>query len=153
VIRTVEGDTAGAGHHVGIAVASWNRSITDRLLDGALTRCDEVGVDEVTVARVPGALELPITAMALIRAGCDVVVALGTVIKGETDHYEIVARESSAGLVRVATDTGVPVGIGVLAVHDITQAMDRAGPGNENKGREAVDAALATANTLAGLGE
>ncbi|HEX9762996.1 MAG TPA: 6,7-dimethyl-8-ribityllumazine synthase, partial [Acidimicrobiia bacterium] len=98
------------------------------------------------------ALELPVIVKALVDAGCAAVVAIGTVIKGETDHYEIVVRESSAGLGRVATDTGVPVANAILAVHDVTQAMDRSGQGLANKGREAVDAAVATASAIAELG-
>jgi 6,7-dimethyl-8-ribityllumazine synthase len=153
VIRLVEGDERAEGLHVGIAVASWNRSITDRLLEGALERCEELGVSRVTVARVPGALELPVTARALIQSGCGAVVAIGTVIKGETDHYEIVVRESSAGLTRVSVDTGVPVANAILAVHELSHALDRAGTGESNKGREGVEAAIMTANTLAGLAE
>jgi 6,7-dimethyl-8-ribityllumazine synthase len=151
VTREIEGDLRGDGLHIGIAVASWNRSITDRLLDGAKRRCEELGVDEVTVARVAGALELPVTALALARTGCDAVVAIGVVIKGDTDHYDIVVRESSSGLSRVAIEIGVPITNAILAVHDPEHALDRAGEGQANKGREAVDAAVVTANTLAGL--
>lgn len=141
----------GSGLHVGITVASWNQTITDRLLDGARQRCDELGVDEVTVVRVPGALELPLAAQALARKGCDAVIAIGVIIKGETDHYEIVARESSSGLTRVGLDTGVPIGNAILAVHDYEQAMDRAGDGEANKGVEATEAAIATVNALKNL--
>ncbi|MCI0425454.1 MAG: 6,7-dimethyl-8-ribityllumazine synthase [Actinobacteria bacterium] len=151
MIRQVEGDTRGSEIHLGIAVASWNRTITDRLLEGALEACTELGVEEVTVARVPGALELPVTALTLARAGCNAVVAIGTVIKGDTDHYEVVVRESSSGLGRVAIETGVPVANAILAVHDVAHAVERSGSGSANKGREAVAAAVATANTLAGL--
>lgn len=150
--RVIEGALGGEGLHIGIAVASWNQAITDRLLEGALARCQELEVAQVTVARVPGALELPVIVKAMVEAGCAAVVAIGTVIKGETDHYEIVVRESSAGLGRVATDTGVPVANAILAVHDVTQAMDRSGQGLANKGREAVDAAVATASAIAELG-
>ena len=150
--RVIEGALGGEGLHIGIAVASWNQAITDRLLEGALARCQELEVAQVTVARVPGALELPVIVKAMVDAGCAAVVAIGTVIKGETDHYEIVVRESSAGLGRVATDTGVPVANAILAVHDVTQAMDRSGQGLANKGREAVDAAVATASAIAELG-
>jgi 6,7-dimethyl-8-ribityllumazine synthase len=152
VTRIIEGSLGGEGLHIGVAVASWNQAITDRLLEGALARCHELQVTQVTVARVPGALELPVIAKALVEAGCAAVVAIGTVIKGETDHYEVVVRESSAGLGRVATDTGVPVANAILAVHDVTQAMDRSGQGVANKAREAVDAAITTANAIAELG-
>jgi 6,7-dimethyl-8-ribityllumazine synthase len=151
VTRFVEGITDGAGLHLGIAVSEWNRSITERLLEGALRRCAEIGIDQVTVIRVPGALELPIAAQGLAEAGCDAVVVLGAVVKGETDHYEIVARESSGGVARVALATGIPVANGILAVHDYTHALERSGPGEANKGVEAVDSAILTATALARL--
>jgi 6,7-dimethyl-8-ribityllumazine synthase len=149
--REIEGPLDGKDLHVGIAVAAWNRAITDKLLDGAIARCEELGVSATTVVRVAGALELPVASLALARSGSDGVVAIGTVIRGETDHYEIVVREASAGLMRVSIDTGVPVGHAVLAVSDAAQAMDRAGPGTDNKGREAVDAVVSAANSLAEL--
>ncbi len=153
MIRTIEGSLDGSSLHVGVAVASWNRAITDRLLDGAQKRCEELGVADTTVLRVAGALELPVAALALARSGCDAVVAIGTVIKGETDHYDIVVRECSSGLTTVAIDTGIPVAHAVLAVSDPAHAMERSGPGADNKGREAVDAAVTAANGIAALGD
>lgn len=150
-MRIVEGTKSGEGRHVGIAVASWNQAITDRLLEGATSRCEELGVSEVTILRVPGALELPVAAKALAETGCDAVVAIGTVIKGDTDHYEIVVRESTSGIGRVALETGVPVANAILAVHEYSHAVERSERGEANKGVEAVEAALATANALAGL--
>ena len=148
---TIEGSLNGDGLHLGIAVASWNRTITDRLLEGARGRCKELGVSDVTVLRVPGSLELPVAALTLARAGCDAVVAIGTVVKGDTDHYDIVVRDSSTGLTRVALDTGVPVTNAILAVHNIKDALERAGEGPSNKGHEAVDAAVQTANAIGKL--
>jgi 6,7-dimethyl-8-ribityllumazine synthase len=141
----------GSGLHIGIAVASWNQSVTDALLEGARTRCSELGVAEVTVMRVPGALELPLAASALCKHGCDGVIAIGVVIKGDTDHYDIVVRESSGGVSRVALDTGIPVTNAILAAHRIEDAMDRAGPGDANKGAEAATAAVLMANAMRGL--
>lgn len=147
----VEGVLDGTGVRLGIAVASWNRTITDRLLEGALARCESLGVSDPTVLRVPGALELPLAALKLVEAGCDAVVAIGTVIKGETDHYEIVVRESSAGLRDVSLSSGIPVTNAILAVHDIEDALERSIPGPANKGEEAVDAAILTVTALRGL--
>ncbi len=143
--------TDGAGLHIGLAVASWNQTITDRLLDGAESRCEELGVSEVTVLRVPGALELPLAAKALIDKGCDAVVAIGTIVRGDTDHYEIVVRESTSGITRVALDSGVPVTNAILAVHDYGDAVERSDQGDANKGVEAVDAAILTATAIARL--
>jgi len=152
VTRIVEGSRNGQGLHIGIAAARWNQAITDRLVDGAIARLEELGVEEITLLRVSGALELPLAAQKLVENGCDAVVAIGTVVKGETDHYEIVVEESAQGISRVALDTGVPVANAILAVHDYELALERAGSGDANKGVEAVDAAVTTANALRELG-
>lgn len=126
--------------------------ITDRLVDGAIARLEELGVEEITLLRVPGALELPLATKKLVESGCDAVVAIGTVVKGETDHYEIVVKESARGISRVALDTGIPVANAILAVHDYELALERAGSGDANKGVEAVEAAVTTANAFRELG-
>jgi 6,7-dimethyl-8-ribityllumazine synthase len=151
MIRTFDGSGDGAGLEVGIAVASWNQSITDRLLEGAMDRLEALGVEEVTVVRVPGALELPVAAKSLVEAGVDAVIAIGTVIKGDTDHYDIVVRESAAGIALVAAESGIPVTNAILAVHDLDQAVERAGRDDSNKGAEAAEAAVRTATALRGL--
>lgn len=153
-VVTVDGGdppSTGASLSVGIVVANWNRSITDRLLEGALARLESEGVDKVTVLRVPGSLELPVGARALAGAGHDAVVALGVVVKGDTDHYGVVVAESARGLTMVAAETGCPVANGILAVHDVSDALDRARSGAGNKGDEAAAAAIATARALAAL--
>lgn len=148
---THDGTLDGNGLHIGIAVASWNQAITDRLLEGASRRCKGLGVSRVTVLRVPGALELPVAAQKLAASGCDGVVAIGTIIKGDTDHYDIVVRESAAGVSRVALDSGVPVGNAILAVHDYEQAVVRSGEDEANKGVEVVDAVVLTITALASV--
>jgi 6,7-dimethyl-8-ribityllumazine synthase len=102
--------------------------------------------------RVPGAMELPVVAQQLVR-GYDAVVCLGVVIRGGTPHFEHVCRAVTDGCARVALDSGVPVGFGVLTTEDESQALDRAGlaESTEDKGREATVAALETALTLAEL--
>lgn len=151
--RVIEGGTDGAGLHIGVVAARWNQAITDRLVAGATSRLEQLGVDRVTVVRVPGALELPVAAKKLAEDGCDAVVAIGTVVKGETDHYDIVVRESARGISEVSLRTGVPVANAILAVHDYDLAVARAGSGEANKGVEAVDAAVATANAFRELGK
>lgn len=133
---------------VGVAVASFNQSITDRLLQGTLEALQRRQVGKVQLLRVAGAWELPWAADALARRGCDAVVAVGAVIKGETDHYEVIVRESAAGLVKVALDHGLPVTNAVLTVRDFDQARDRSEPGPGNKGAEAAEAAVAAACLL-----
>ncbi|MGH8874158.1 MAG: 6,7-dimethyl-8-ribityllumazine synthase [Acidimicrobiia bacterium] len=146
--RVIEGHADGSGVRVGIAVSTFNGSITSALLDGALAELARCGAEDVTVIEVPGALELPVAAKALVAAGCEAVVAVGAVIEGETDHYRVVVRESAAGLTAVALQTGVPVGNAVLTVRELEQAVERSSPGPGNKGAEAARAALVTVQAL-----
>ncbi|HUF95023.1 MAG TPA: 6,7-dimethyl-8-ribityllumazine synthase [Acidimicrobiia bacterium] len=150
-MREVIGDLDASGIKVGIVVARWNQSITDLLLGSAMARLEELGADDVTVLHVPGALEIPVGARALVERGCDVVVVIGVVIKGETDHYDIVVSQSTSGVAQLALETGVPIGNAILAVHDVADALARAGTGDASKGVEAVNAAVETANAIAAL--
>lgn len=143
------------GLRVLVLRAQFNSTVTSGLLAGALDALREMGARarDVVVHDVPGAFELPVVAQAAARAGrFDAVVALGAVVKGETDHYEHVARAAASGLAAVALETGVPVGFGVLTVRQARQAVRRSAPGRENKGAEAARAAVATARALAALG-
>ncbi len=136
---------------IGVAVADFNRAITDRLLDGCLKTLEAEGVGRVRIVRVPGAWELAIAAGHLATAGCAAVVAVGAVIKGETDHYEVIVRESATGIMRASIDSGVPITNAVLAVHDYEQALDRSEPGPGNKAAEAARAAVEMGRRLRGL--
>jgi 6,7-dimethyl-8-ribityllumazine synthase len=141
-----------AGLSLGIVATTWHAEITDALLERALAAARASGVDEPTVVRVPGAVELPVVAQALCERH-DAVVALGVVIRGGTPHFEYVCDAVTAGLTRVALDERTPVGNGVLTCNTLEQAVDRSGvPGaKEDKGAEACVAALATALTLRAL--
>jgi 6,7-dimethyl-8-ribityllumazine synthase len=132
-----------------IVATRWHERITTALLESAERTAKECGVDEPTVVRVAGAVELPVVAQALAKAH-DAVVALGVVIRGGTPHFEYVCDAVTAGLTRVALDTHTPVGNGVLTCDTEEQALDRAGlpESAEDKGREAVLAALDAARTL-----
>jgi 6,7-dimethyl-8-ribityllumazine synthase len=132
-----------------IVTTRWHERITSALLESAERTAKECGVDEPTVVRVAGAVELPVVAQALAK-GHDAVVALGVVIRGGTPHFEYVCDAVTAGLTRVALDTHTPVGNGVLTCDTEEQALDRAGlpDSTEDKGREAVLAALDAARTL-----
>jgi len=143
----------GAGLRVVVVAASWHTVVMDGLLAGARRALAEAGVAEVRVVRVPGSFELPVAAQAAARAGADAVVALGVVIQGGTPHFEYVCRAATDGLTRVALDTGVPIGFGLLTCDDEQQALDRAGlPGSrEDKGAEAAQAALATVAAIRAL--
>jgi len=141
----------GRGLRVALLRARFNPAVVDGLVEGALVCLEEMGAARagIDVLDVPGSFELPLAAQAAARSGrYDAVVALGAVIKGETDHYEHVARAATMGLSSVALETGVPVGFGVLTVAAEEQALKRAAPGAENKGAEAARAAVAMVHLL-----
>ena len=137
---------------VAVVAASWHDEVMVGLIGGAIRALEEYGA-RYELIRVPGAFELPIVVKAATAAGFDAVVALGVVIRGGTPHFEYVCQAATDGLTRVELDTGVPVGFGLLTCENDKQALDRAGlPGSiEDKGREAVEAALSTVTTLRGL--
>ena len=122
------------------------------LVTGALRAVEEAGA-QASVVRAVGSFELPVLAAAAARGGAEAVVALGVVIRGGTPHFDYVCRAATDGLSRVALDTGVPVGFGVLTCDDEAQALARCGgPGaEEDKGYEAACAAMSTALTLAAM--
>jgi 6,7-dimethyl-8-ribityllumazine synthase len=142
--------TNGSGIKVAVVAAQWHEKIMDGLLDGARRALDELGVAESTVLRVPGSFELPVAARALASRGYDAVVALGVVIRGGTPHFDYVCQGVTQGLTQVSVATGVPIGFGVLTCDTEEQALARAGlaGSDEDKGHEAVTAAVATAATL-----
>lgn len=141
------------GARVVVVASSWHDRVMDGLLAGTHAALAEAGVADVEVVRAPGSFELPIIAQAAARSGADAVVALGVIIRGGTPHFEYVSAAATDGLARVALDTGVPVGFGLLTCDTEEQALDRAGlPGSaEDKGREAAEAALVTWRALVGL--
>ncbi|MDQ1703266.1 MAG: 6,7-dimethyl-8-ribityllumazine synthase, partial [Frankiaceae bacterium] len=138
-----------AGLRVAVVATQWHTEITDALLTNALDELVRCGVEEPTVVRVPGAFELPIVAQKLARRH-DAVVCLGLVLRGGTPHFDFVCNAATDGLTRVALDSGVPIGFGLLTCDTEEQARARAGlPGSaENKGAEAASAAVATALVL-----
>ncbi|MBI9115388.1 6,7-dimethyl-8-ribityllumazine synthase [Sanguibacter suaedae] len=143
----------GAGLRVTVVAALWHTTIMDGLLGGACRALEQAGVTDVTVVRVPGSFELPVVAARAAAQGADAVVALGVVVRGGTPHFDYVCQAATMGLTDVATRSGVPVGFGLLTVDDEQQALDRAGleGSREDKGAEAVEAALATVHALRGL--
>jgi 6,7-dimethyl-8-ribityllumazine synthase len=142
---TVQAD----GLTLGIVCTRWHTLITDRLLERALDAAKACGVQDPVVARVAGALELPVVAQELARR-LDAVVCLGAVIRGETAHFDYVCDSVTAGVTRVALDESTPVGNGVLTCDSQEQAIARSGfpDSKEDKGWESVVAALDTALTL-----
>jgi 6,7-dimethyl-8-ribityllumazine synthase len=142
-----------SGIRVAVAAAQWHEEAMAGLLAGAERALSTCRVTDRRLVRVPGSFELPIAALAAAQAGADAVVALGVVVRGGTPHFEYVCRAVTDGLTRVALDTGVPVGFGVLTCDTSEQAIDRAGleGSSEDKGFDATYAALSTALTLRAL--
>ena len=144
----------GEGLRVGVIVARFNGYVTEKLLKGCLEALAEHGVrgEDVTVATVPGSFEIPVVAQRMADSGMyDAVVCLGAVIRGETDHYEHVARAASEGIAEVSRSSGVPIGFGVLTTDTVDQALERAGGSVGHVGREAAEAAVEVANLLSRL--
>ncbi len=143
------------GHpRVAVVGAKFNGGITARLLAGALEAFEELDIarETLSLAWVPGAFEIPITAMRLASSGeVDVVVALGAVIRGDTPHFDFVAGECAAGCQRVSLSSGVPVVFGVLTTDTVEQALERSGPDKENRGYQAAMTALEMCDLLSKL--
>ena len=150
-MTTFEGIPEGHGRRIGVVAARFNEVVTKKLVDGCLETLRAAGVadQDVHVAWVPGAFEIPLAARRMARAGAyDAVVCLGAVIRGETAHFGLVTNEAARGIREVARDTGVPVVFEVLATEDLSQALARAGGAHGNKGRDAALAALEMASLL-----
>lgn len=148
---TWEGSLAGGGLRVAIVASRFNDLVTRRLLDGALDALRRTGVDpdDVGVAWVPGAVEIPLVAQRLAAGGrYDAVIALGAVIRGATSHYDHVCSMVASGVARASAETGVPVVFGVLTTDTIEQALERAGTKAGNKGADAAHAAVEMATLL-----
>ena len=147
----IQGSRQAAGCRFAVVVSRFNEEITGGLLQGALDTLEqaEVSNDDITVVRVPGAFEIPLTAMRLAETGqFDAIVTIGCLIKGDTMHFEYIASACSQGIVQASTATGVPIAFGVLTTLTEEQAMARSEPGPENKGREAALAAIEMATLL-----
>ncbi len=147
----LEGNLTADGLKFGIVVARFNEFITSKLLGGALDTIRRHGgnEDEVDVAWVPGAFEIPIAAKAMAESGkYDAVICLGAVIRGSTTHYDYVCNEVSKGVAQIGMSTGVPAAFGVITTENIEQAIERAGTKAGNKGNDAAMAAMEMANLL-----
>ena len=146
---TLEGDLSKPAGRFAVVAAKFNRDVVDRLVEGALQGFRKHGVadDSVDLVRVPGSLEVPLACKQLAGSGhYAAIVALGAVIKGETDHYTYVCQEAAAGVMRATLATGVPIIFGILTCQTEELALARAGGSEGNKGYDAVLAAIEMAN-------
>lgn len=153
-MKVIEGNLTSTGQKIGIVASRFNEFITGKLLGGAIDAFVRHGGndEDITVAWVPGAFEIPLVAKKMIESGkYDSVVCLGAVIRGATPHFDMVANEATKGIATVGLQSGVPVVFGILTTDSIEQAVERAGTKAGNKGFEAVTTAIEMVNLIKGL--
>nr|WP_202976345.1 6,7-dimethyl-8-ribityllumazine synthase [Candidatus Schmidhempelia bombi] len=156
-MKTIEGTIMQPSARIAIIVARFNHFINDNLVSGAvdaLKRIGQIKEENITVIWVPGAYEIPLTAKVAAQSGkYDAIVALGTVIRGSTAHFDYVAGESSSGLLSTSLEFSIPVGFGILTTESIEQAIERAGTKAGNKGAEAALTVLEMLTVLQAIKE
>ena len=150
-MRTLEGNLVAKGMKVGIVCASFNEFITSKLLSGAMDglKRHDVSEDDIYVAWVPGAFEIPLIASRMAKSGkYDAIICLGAVIRGNTSHYDYVCSEVSKGIASVSLASDIPVMFGVLTTENIEQAIERAGTKAGNKGYDCALGAIEMVNLI-----
>lgn len=149
--KTIQGHLSSSGMRLAIVASRFNEFVTGRLLSGALDALERTGTAEadVTVFRVPGSFEIPLAAKKLAQTRkYDAVICLGTLIRGDTPHFEYLSSEVTKGIGLVSLESGIPVAFGVLTADSVEQAIDRAGMKSGNKGFEAAMSAVEMVNLL-----
>ncbi|MEK4425821.1 6,7-dimethyl-8-ribityllumazine synthase [Solibacillus sp. FSL K6-1523] len=147
--KTFEAQLVGTDLKIGIIVGRFNEFINDKLLSGALDGLKRHGVSEenIDIAWVPGAFEVPFIAKKMVATGnYDAVIGLGTVIRGSTTHYDYVCNEAAKGIANVSLESGIPVIFGIVTTENIEQAIERAGTKAGNKGYDSAISAIEMAN-------
>lgn len=143
-----EGKLIGQGQKVGIVVSRFNEFITNKLLSGCMDVLvrHNVNQEDIEIAWVPGAFEIPLAAQRMVQKGYDAVICLGAVIRGATPHFEYVAAEVTKGIAQVSLSAGIPVIYGIVTADTIEQAIERAGTKAGNKGADAALTAIEMVN-------
>lgn len=153
-MKVIDAPLDGSGLRIGIVAGRFNDFVSNSLVAGASTRLASLGVadDDIHLAWVAGAFEVPLAARAMAVSGrYDAVVCLGAVIRGETPHFDFVAGEAAAGIMRAGHDTGVPVVFGVLTTDTVEQAMERSDVNRGDKGADCADAAVEMVRLLGAI--
>lgn len=154
-MKTLEGKLVAKGIKIGIVASRFNEFITSKLLSGAMDGLlrHDVAEDDIHVAWVPGAFEIPLIASKMAKSGkYDAVICLGAVIRGSTSHYDYVCNEVSKGIAAVSLDSGLPVMFGILTTENIEQAIERAGTKAGNKGYDCALGAIEMVNLIREIG-
>ncbi len=156
MVNVIEGKLSGKGFRFGVVVSRFNNFITDRLQEGAIDALlrHEVKENDIDIAKVPGAFEIPFVAKQMAKSKkVNAVICLGTVIRGDTPHFEYIAAEVSKGIAAVAMESDIPVIFGILTTETIEQAIERAGTKSGNKGWDASLSALEMVNLYNQMGK
>lgn len=154
-MKIFEGKLVSDNIKIGIVAARFNNFIVSKLLDGALDglKRHDVKENDISIAWVPGAFEIPIIASKMAESGkYDAVICLGSVIRGSTSHYDYVCNEVSKGIASVSLKTGIPIIFGVLTTENIEQAIERAGTKSGNKGYDSALSAIEMINLVREIG-
>lgn len=154
-MKIFEGKLVSKGIRIGIVASRFNEFITSKLLSGAMDGLlrHDVAEDDIHVAWVPGAFEIPLIASKMAKSGkYDAVICLGAVIRGSTSHYDYVCNEVSKGIAAVSLESGVPVMFGILTTENIEQAIERAGTKAGNKGYDCALGAIEMVNLIREIG-
>ena len=150
-METYQGKLHAAGLKIGIVLSRFNQFISERLLEGALDALYKMGAEEkdISIYKVPGSFEIPVLAKKLAKAGkVNGILCIGTLIRGDTPHFEFLSAEVTKGLAQIAMEDGIPVSYGILTVDTIEQGIERAGTKAGNKGFDAAIAAIETVNLM-----
>jgi len=151
LLKTFEGKLIAENIKIGIVAARFNEFITSKLLSGSLDGLKRHGVkdDDIEVAWVPGAFEIPVVAKRMAKSGkYDAVICLGAVIRGATSHYDYVCSEVSKGIANISLELGIPILFGILTTNNIEQAIERAGTKAGNKGYDCALSAIEMVNLM-----
>ena len=149
--KTIQGHLNSSGMRFAIVASRFNEFVTSRLLGGAIDALERTGAEDanITVVRVPGSFEIPLAAKKLAASKkYDAVICIGTLIRGDTPHFEFISSEVTKGISAVSLETEVPVAFGVLTADSVEQAIDRAGLKSGNKGFEAAMSAIEMVNLI-----
>jgi 6,7-dimethyl-8-ribityllumazine synthase len=149
VPQELQGVLNASGYKFALIASRWNDLVVSRLVGGAVDALERLGAqgDNLTICRVPGSFEVPLTAKKLAQTGrWDAIICLGALIRGETPHFDYIAAEVTKGIAQVSLDTGVPITYGIITADSVEQAINRAGMKSGNKGFEAAMSAVELVN-------
>jgi 6,7-dimethyl-8-ribityllumazine synthase len=150
-MKTYQGKLQAKGFKIGIVVSRFNQFISERLLEGALDALNKLGAEEenISIYKVPGSFEIPLIVKKLAKAKkADGIVCLGTLIRGDTPHFDFLSAEVTKGLAQISIEEEMPVSFGILTVETIEQGIERAGAKAGNKGWDAVVSLVETLNLI-----